>query len=511
MLLLSAIVALVAICSVSSTALRGSGTCSVADSDRLDCGYYGIQQTECQNKGCCWASSSVSGAPWCFYPAGTNPTCFNYQASLSEPFTTSEVSTMHGFFFKNINIEGKGGVVAAPDYNTPGGSYYYHWMRDGALTMRAVQETNTEGFGAIINTVKAYAQWVVHNQNEHNPNGQDIRTEPKFMLPNGEVFTDPWCRPQNDGPGLRATTLIMAAQNLIAAGEQDFVKQYLWTGSDSNIHGGAIKFDLDYVVSGYASNTCDLWEEVRDPDFFWNRVTMKKAMIVGAAFAKQMGDSASADKYLNTLKAINSTLYSNHYNGKYVLESNGRPQDAAVILGFNDGYDESDGMFAPTSLEVAQTVASYNTLFCSEYAINNADTAKALPGVLYGRYKGDTYAGGNPWVLATAALANLFYRGAAHVLDHGVPSAAALSAWKTAMNSASDLPTSPAALAKVFAAQGDGVLLRLRYHVQGKGFHLDEQLDRNTGIQISAKDLTWSYAEVLNAMTSRNIYLSKAK
>lgn len=38
---------------------------------------------------------------------------------------------------KNINIEGKGGVVASPDPNTPGGSYIYHWMRDAGLTMRA--------------------------------------------------------------------------------------------------------------------------------------------------------------------------------------------------------------------------------------------------------------------------------------------------------------------------------------------------------------------------------------
>ena len=41
-----------------------------------------------------------------------------------------------GYFLKNVNIEGDGGVVAAPDTKTPGGSYYYHWMRDAALTMR---------------------------------------------------------------------------------------------------------------------------------------------------------------------------------------------------------------------------------------------------------------------------------------------------------------------------------------------------------------------------------------
>jgi glucoamylase len=38
---------------------------------------------------------------------------------------------MRQYFLQNINIGGQGGIVAAPDYDTPGGSYYYHWMRDG--------------------------------------------------------------------------------------------------------------------------------------------------------------------------------------------------------------------------------------------------------------------------------------------------------------------------------------------------------------------------------------------
>lgn len=40
-------------------------------------------------------------------------------------------------FSKNINIQGTGMVVAAPDTQTPGGSYYYHWARDGALSTYA--------------------------------------------------------------------------------------------------------------------------------------------------------------------------------------------------------------------------------------------------------------------------------------------------------------------------------------------------------------------------------------
>lgn len=164
----------------------------------------------------------------------------------------------------------------------------------------------------------------------------------------------------------RATALILAANALIAAGQKDYVTEYLWTGDNNKYHGGAIKYDLDYVVSGYNSNTCDLWEEIRDPDFFWNRATMKKAMIVGAQFAQSMGDSSAASSYTSTMQQINSTLYSAHYNGAYVQECNSRTRDSAVIVGFNDAFDDSDNMFAPSEVEVAKTVSSYNTMFCTE-------------------------------------------------------------------------------------------------------------------------------------------------
>ena len=95
-------------------------------------------------------------------------------------------------------------------------------------------------------------------------------------------------------------------------------------------------------------------------------------------------------------------------------------------------------------------------------------------------------------MLSTAALASLFYRGASYILKHGVPSSQALSAWQGAFSSPSALPTSATALAQVFAAQGDGVMLRLRAHVAGNNFHLNEQIDKNTGYEMSANDLTWS-------------------
>ena len=53
-------------------------------------------------------------------------------------------------------------------------------------------------------------------------------------------------------------------------------------------------------------------------------------------------------------------------------------------------------------------------------------------------------------------------------------------------------------------------MIRLRSHVVADDFHLDEQIDRNTGVQMSAKDLTWSYAEVLNAVTARKAVIDAA-
>jgi len=238
---------------------------------------------------------------------------------------------------------------------------------------------------------------------------------------------------------------------------------------------------------------------------------------MGAQFASDMGDATSASKYSETETALRNSLYDDHYdsNGEYIFEDVSRTKDSAVIVGLNSGYDEDvdgDTFLAPTSAEVAGTVNAYNNLFCTEYAINTQDTDNSLAGILYGRYGGDSYAGGNPWVLSTAALAQLLYRGASFIVDNGIPSSAALDKWAVALNlgeDASDLPTDPATLATLFAASGDGVLLRLREHVNADGFHLSEQIDRNSGKQMSASDLTWSYAEVLNAMDKRANFMKK--
>lgn len=106
--------------------------------------------------------------------------------------------------------------------------------------MRSLQETSKNSTD-YQTEMDAYVGWVLHVQSLPDPNGQDVRTEPKFTLPDGQVYTGGWCRPQNDGPGLRAISLMIYANTLIAAGKMDYVKKYLWTGSSSVYNGGAIK------------------------------------------------------------------------------------------------------------------------------------------------------------------------------------------------------------------------------------------------------------------------------
>lgn len=291
---------------------------------------------------------------------------------------------MRSYFYSNLNIQGLGGVVASPDPDTPGGSYYYAWERDAALCMKSYMLLNDFNLNDIRTNMNAYVGWVLRIQNEKNPHNIDSRVEVKFNLPNGGAFMGPWCRPQTDATGLRATTLSLYARALIAAGETNYVKENLWTNSASLNHGGAIKYDLDWVVSNWRQNGCDLWEEIESEDFFWGRFNFRRGLLEGALLAEEMGDRASAKLYRETAAEIQKAL-NVHWTGTYVTESSNRPKDAAVVSAFSDGYVE-DGVFKPTDYQVAGTVATLNELFCHEYSINQVDTIDGIPGVLYGRF-----------------------------------------------------------------------------------------------------------------------------
>jgi len=384
--------------------------------------------------------------------------------------------------------------LSAPDYNTPGGSYYYHWERDGALSMGALLET-ADSFDSVQKDLEAYAGWVAKVQKDADPFDQSVLAEPKYFIPNATVFSGGWCRPQNDGPGLRSRTLIEYAEALDKAGGKS--GQDLWK---------LIQTDLDWQAANWQAQGCDLWEEIRSDDFFWNRYTQRAALTIGAAYATKQGDSARATTYANAAKAVEATLGA-HYDSGFIFETTARKKDSAVITALNHG-DLKDGMFSASGKEAAGTVQTLNELFCTAFAVNQADTKAGIPGILYGRYQGDNYAGGNPWILLSSGLAELLYRAASEVHTKAALDMEAYQIWAPILN----LPATfdAASTAAAFAGAADGVLTRVRHHVSAGGFHLTEQIDRNTGDTMAAKDLTWSYAATLRAVHARKVFYASA-
>ena len=127
--------------------------------------------------------------------------------------------------------------------------------------------------------------------------------------------------------------------------------------------------------------------------------------------------------------------------------------------------------------------------------------------MLIGRYPGDIYAGGNPWQLLTAVLAELFYQGASEFsLPNNVMSVEARKEWASLFKISENSTQKEFATASLKA--GDAVLYRLFQHVKNDGGHIAEQISKTAGDQTSAEDLTWSYANILSAMHFRNTNLS---
>lgn len=500
----------------SLTLASSDPTCSgIADPDKVDCGIVGSTQSTCEAKGCCWKPAAAgSSAPWCFYKKGNSPTCPLAYNSTSAPFSDSEVATMRAYFLKNINVDGSGAVVAAPDYNTPGGSYYYHWERDGALSMSALLHT-ASNVDEVRTEMDAYVGWVSRVQQEVDPHGQSVLAEPKYMIPNGTVYAGGWCRPQNDGPGLRSKTLLAYANALMEEEEMDVSGKKTKSKSRSTYTSddlwALIQIDLDWQAVNWSANGCDLWEEIRSNDFFWNRYTMRAALTDGAKFATAKGDATRSTTYTNAANEVEADLAS-HFQSGFVQECDERKKDAAVICAFNDGY-LNDGIFGPTSVEVAGTIKTLNELFCDSFTINQLDTKNGIPGILYGRYEGDHYAGGNPWILLSSALAELLYRGATEMVAHANGKVDlkddGLSLWSEILNLPFNYGENVDSLkmASAFAGAGDGVLTRIRSHVSSGDFHLTEQINRETGATMAAHDLTWSYAATLKAIRARAQYM----
>jgi glucoamylase len=517
--------------------------CSV--SKKVDCGYYGINQNQCESKGCCWVPNVPSTEPWCYNPAsGPSPSPSpppsppSPSPSGNAPFTADQMKLMQGYFEANLNVHGNGAVMASPSTQSP--DYYYHWQRDGAISMSKLFDykmpVEYQGF------MESYINWVHRAQFANDPNGIDIRGEPKFYV-DGKCYEKGWMRPQRDGMALRTITLLLWAKELLSENKTDYVKQNIYV---MNPNMAGVQRDLERIQQVWSQNSGDPWEEINSQVFFVKFV-MRRALFLGAQIATALGDTSSASSYASTAKSIEDNINSNHWdaNKGLIMEiPNQRPLDSAVHLGVLYG-NNGDGFYSPSSERVQSSVAVLMNTFSSnnypDFSINKKDDELGLPGLLVGRYPNDVYnggntsqpSGGNPWILCSSSLAEIFYTAAKEHIEAGVPlhiSDVNIEFFKLSLEHSQHVLNSTTVvelrrklvpgqnldrslfqnMMRALMATGDGILTRVAHHVKPYNFHLNEQINKDTGLAQGAHDLTWSYGTVIGAMKAREDLLDTA-
>jgi len=416
----------------------------------------------------------------------------------------------------------RGVVVASPQRHNP--DYYFLWIRDAALVMNSVLGLykNTDDQ----NSLREYRRRL-YDYVDISEENQFTRTitglgEPKFLV-DGLAFNDPWGRPQNDGPALRAITLIGFAKILLNEGQADYVRERLYT---SRMPANTIiKKDLEYVAHHWAESSFDLWEEVRGTHFY-TRMAQRRALRDGADLAELMGDGGAAQFYLQQAREIEREL-NRHYRAEQglVVETLDTERDihresamdsAVILAALHSGIH--DDAFSISSEPILSSLHLMTERFKTEYAINQRPE---FTGVAIGRYPEDVYSGtqspyGNPWVLSTMGFAEALYKAAqTFQLKHEIPvrrhtealfnTALLLSGSSLRVQSGELLQLGEEKFKETLRSlilYADSFVMRVKTHANPDG-SLSEQIDRYTGFMTSAGDLTWNYASVLTAAEAR--------
>ena len=409
-----------------------------------------------------------------------------------------------------------GSVIASPSRTSP--PYYFHWLRDSALTMEAVlqlyqTQSSPKQKTALLQALKDFVSFSRLTQLVHT--ASDLG-EPKFNL-DGTAYTGPWARPQNDGPALRAVTLIHLARVLLRAGDGGYVHDHLYAVELPTTT--VIKTDLEYVAHHWQDPSFDLWEEI-EGDQFYTRMVQRRALLEGADLAEQLGDSGAASFYRTQAALIVPELQKHWDPSRSILQATLNRVagidykfsglDTAVVLAALHG-GMNDGVFTATDDKILATAAQLEKSFGGLYGINEKSA-----GVVIGRYPEDRYDGfstseGNPWFICTLALAELSYRAANGFANQGYIAITPLNAGYFRMlktNSSLDLKPGIqivskdpkfAAILTELTAQGDAFMQAVLDHVNQQSGSMAEEMNRDSGFMTGASDLTWSYVSFLTA------------
>ncbi|RKO89116.1 Six-hairpin glycosidase-like protein, partial [Blyttiomyces helicus] len=521
---------------------RQAVSCPILSSDeRIDCGSVASSVSSCEASGCCW-SPVTDGGPWCYE---TTPLSFNRPTIPKRADIDAFIGNYLPFAVKGLeaNIGGvgapgahPGAVVAATsgDHSPNSGSqpdYYYHWSRDSSLVMRTLVEAYIDATTTSPDPAEAarlaaiIKSWISFEGGLKSidtlagtaASGDNIG-EPKWEI-DGTDFNQPWGRPQDDGPGLRAHTMTLFLEAyLVATGDSAYVKSV----------AGQIKYDLDYVLRHYQSAaSVDLWEE-RTSSFFYTHMAQHSGLVHGSAFVSSfLRDSTTASQYVEAAKQLEATL-ENFWDGNRsmiaecfnVNDRSGR--DIATILAVNHNLVNGHGVFTAAQDKVLQTSFKIAKGFRGHFQINRK-RINGAPAI--GRYLEDVYNGADgvnnngagAWLLAINAMAEVYYRAALELQNNGAAPVTSINqefyAYLGIKAPAGSTLTGKdlANLVSQLVDEGDAYLDTLRFYLTASGSHvMTEQINPVTGVLQGAPNLTWSYASLITVARARNAILNKS-
>ncbi len=420
------------------------------------------------------------------------------QARLSATLMERAISATHltrrREAFGQVVSPAAGSVLASPEIADwdPQPDYFFHWVRDSAIVMRTVVglmadatdederhhwQRHFEDFVAFSGGLSRLdgAQWLTrtpYRQKTRRGYRRFLRGEPGFRRLKGDkLLGEPrfnadgsldflgWSRPQYDGPALRA----MACLDFLAAG-----------GPASDALARLLRQDIDFTMR-YADAPCiGPWEEAGESAHHYHVALVQLgALVHGRAWAANEKARQKAEDHLRAgLDA--------HWRdelGVYAAireapaETGDDLIDAAVLLAVLDA-DLPDGPHSARDPRVQATQAALEALFARELPINHARPPGRAPAL--GRSRGDRYFGGGAWYPTTLAAAALCYR----------------------------LARSNGEQPDAHIKRGDSFMATVRDLTPADGA-MSEQVDRQTGLQTSARHLTWSYAAFIGAARLR--------
>ncbi|WP_438014968.1 glycoside hydrolase family 15 protein [Sorangium sp. So ce315] len=425
---------------------------------------------------------------------------------------------------KNVSPPGSipGAIVASPSRSNP--DYYFHWVRDSGIAIKAIlslyqSATQPAARQPYFSQLMDFVDFSRHIQrtSTHSPAGLG---EPKFTI-DGEPYSGPWGRPQHDGPAIRAIELTRLAFVLLNEGKRELVREKLYDAklpTDS-----VIKTDLEYISHHWREPCFDLWEEVWGHHFF-TRLLARTALVEGAALATRLEDAGAARWYLEQSRALGDELLLHWDPGRNhlvaTLDQDGRPSprsglDSSIIIATLGGYATEEDLhlegicpYPVDQEQVLATAAALERTFEAMYPIN--DPSKRISGIAIGRYPEDGYDGyradslGNPWPSLTIGFAAYYYKlverylrlERAVVTSTNLPFFQRLPLEDARFRPGEELLLGDPRFDEVVDAlrrKGDAFLGRVHRHINPGG-SLSEQMNRFTGHQQGAPDLSMNYA-----------------